>query len=187
LLTGYIGSILPGFATRIEADEAVLKKPILEAREIRLVDADGKVVVELGTSPEAVGRIVFRDQKGIIRCSMGLAKDGATGLDLFNHEGVSLATFGSSADGAIGLAFNDASGSSRLNLGVSGDSAYGLEFFAPDQISLGGIGISNTGEYGLNLADSAGNTRFDLGLTAEGEAGFRILDDSGQTILSQPE
>jgi hypothetical protein len=103
MLAGYVGSMLPVFATRIEADEAVLKKPTIEAREIRLVDADGRVVLEMGSSPEAVGQIVFRDQQGIVRCAIGQGKDGASGLEMYNSKGVSLGSFGASVDGAVGV------------------------------------------------------------------------------------
>lgn len=183
---GSLGSFTSSWVARLDADEKVLKKPVVEVMELKIVDADGKVVAEMGTIPDAPASLVFRDSAGKIRCGIGFAKDGSSGLELFNDEEVSLCAFGVSTNGAKGVVFRDKTGSDSLSLGISADGSLGLEFFGSENKSLGGLGMAANGEFGLKLADTSGRTRFDLGLTAAGAGGYKILDESGRAIVIQP-
>lgn len=187
MMAGNFGSSVSRWMPALSADEAVLKKPAIEVRELRIVNAEGKVVAEMGTIPEAPGSLIFRDSSGVIRCGIGFASDGSSGIELFNEKAVSTCGFGINAAGDTGFLFRNNNGNACLSIGVASSGVSGLEFFGPEKKSLGGFGLSDSGEFGIKLNDAKGNTRFDLGLTAQGDAGFKILDESGNSIVSQPE
>ncbi len=81
MIAGSFGAFTSSLVPGLGADEAVLKKPVIEVRELRIVNAEGKVVAEMGTIPEAPGSLVFKDTAGVVRCGIGFAKDGSAGIN----------------------------------------------------------------------------------------------------------
>jgi hypothetical protein len=100
-------------------------------------------------------RYVLRDAAGAPRAWLGVAPDGAVGLELLDGARVVRTALLLRSDGVAALRLNDKNGHSRSLLSVGSEETHGLEFIDRDRRVRAQVGLRPDGSPGMVMLDSA--------------------------------
>ena len=123
--------------------------PVLEAREYRL-----------------------RDQEGKIRGAWGFAEDGSIRFVLQNGDNQRALRLNLLADGSAGVTFSDSAGGNRVVLGLLSDGTSSLVFTDGKGTARSVYSFAPSGASSLIFADRDGVTRTGLGVDSRGRSLF---------------
>ena len=123
--------------------------PVVEAREYRLRDKDGK-----------------------IRGAWGFAEDGSIRFVLQNDANLRALRLNLLPDGSAGITFSDSAGSNRVVLGLLSDGTSSLVFTDPKGTARSVYSFTPSGASSVIFADRDGVTRSGLGLDSRGRTLF---------------
>jgi hypothetical protein len=101
----------------------------LEAEQFVLRGSDGKVRGAMGIAPDGAVGLNLVDVKGQTRMTLDVAADGSPGLDFYDPQGKLRATFALGPTGTPGLGLYDPSGKLRTSLDVPAANIPGLAFY----------------------------------------------------------
>jgi hypothetical protein len=101
----------------------------LEAEQFILRGSDGKVRGAMGIAPDGAVGLNLNDIKGQTRITLDLAADGSPGLDFYDPQGKLRATFALGPTGTPGLGLYDDFGKLRTSLDVPAVNTPGLAFY----------------------------------------------------------
>jgi hypothetical protein len=101
----------------------------LEAEQFVLRGSDGKVRGTMGIAPDGAVGLNLNDVKGQTRITLDLAADGSPGLDFYDRRSKLRATFALGPTGTPGLGLYDDSGKLRTSLDVPAVNTPGLAFY----------------------------------------------------------
>ena len=101
----------------------------LEAEQFVLRGSDGKVRGAIGVAPDGAVGLNLADAKGQTRITLDIAVDGSPGLDFYDPHGKLGATFALGPTGTPGLGLYDANGKLRTSLDVPAANTPGLAFY----------------------------------------------------------
>jgi hypothetical protein len=104
----------------------------LEAEQFVLRGSDGRVRGAMGIAPDGAVGLNLADVKGQTRITLDVAADGSPGLDFYDSQGKLRATFALGLTGTPGLGLYDANGKLRTSLDVPAPKTPGLAFYAQD-------------------------------------------------------
>jgi hypothetical protein len=104
----------------------------LEAEQFVLRGSDGRVRGAMGIAPDGAVGLNLADVKGQTRITLDVAADGSPGLDFYDPQGKLRATFALGLTGTPGLGLYDANGKLRTSLDVPAPKTPGLAFYAQD-------------------------------------------------------
>jgi hypothetical protein len=104
----------------------------VEAEQFVLRGSDGKVRGAMGIADDGAVGINLNDAKGQTRITVDLAADGSPGLDLYDPSGKMRATLALGPAGTPGLGLYDPSGKLRTSLDVPAPETPGLAFYHRD-------------------------------------------------------
>jgi hypothetical protein len=149
-----------------------------EARRDRLF-----VGVEKGSRPPSM---VFRDQEGRARLSMGLDPDGGVGLSLIDRNGKTRGLFELDAKGDVGLHLMDSSANLRCGVGLLADGTIVQSFRDAKGLRIG-VDLSEEGNTGIAIFDPDGKLRLRLGVAAARPTVLEVLGPDGKPQFTLPQ
>ncbi len=169
---------------------------ILEAGEVRLVDASGTI---RGVFSAASGApyLALKDAKGKERVRLALAGPAGAELAFAGASGNRAARLSVADDGSVALALADSSGKDRWSASLGADGTPSVALSDGDGNTRASLGLSAEGVAHLRFSEADGRTRASLGSTTlkethsgasfETDAGtFILFDPSGKTIFKMP-
>jgi hypothetical protein len=114
----------------------------------------------------------LRDQDGRIRGAWGFAEDGAIRFVLQNGDNQRALRLNLLPDGSAGVTFADSAGANRVVLGLLSDGTASLVFADGKGASRSVYSFSPSGASSVIFADRSGVTRSGLGVDSRGRALF---------------
>jgi hypothetical protein len=124
----------------------VLASPSVTAREIVLVDGDGRERGLWTVDDDGAARLVLMDADGVARLKLTLNAEGDQGVSLAGADGTNRVVLGQLGDGSSTLTFADPGGTARVVLGMSGSEAGSLLFADRNGGARAALGLSPMGE-----------------------------------------
>jgi hypothetical protein len=118
---------------------------VVEAREYRLRDKDGKIRGAWGFSDDGSIRFVLQNGENQRALRLNLLPDGSAGVTFADSAGGNRVVLGLLSDGTASLVFADGKGTSRSVHSFSPSGASSVIFADRDGITRSGLGVDSRG------------------------------------------
>jgi hypothetical protein len=162
------GAVAQWAASMALAQDADAMGQKLVAKELVIVDQQGRPRVRLGMSAEDQAAIALMDEQGRTRMSLGL---------------LAIPTDPS----YWSLAFFDKEGTNRFTCGANDQGSGSGAGLWDNNAKLGfGLGFTDQGNGGLVINDSEGRQRFGMGMPAGGGCSMSLADETGTQLWTAP-
>lgn len=130
LMTGALALLCGALVTMGQTNSAV--PDVLQAQQFVLRDSGGKVRGGMGIASDGAVGLNFEDPKGHTRVTLDVAANGTPGLDFYDQDGKLRATFALGPAGEPGLGLYGPDGHLRTSLDIPKAQTPGLAFYHQD-------------------------------------------------------
>jgi hypothetical protein len=161
----------------------------LEARELALSDAEGRVRIALSAVKDG-GSLEHYDAEGRARLTQGIDAEGKAGLTLLDPQGGRRIAAAAFADGDAGLALLDAAGKVRIQLLSESDGVIGTLHLDPQGRKRIETLAAADGAAVQSFMDPSGKVRLQIGTRPNGAPVFSLQDRGeaeGEEVPSEGE
>jgi hypothetical protein len=125
---------------------------------------------------------VLRDENGVARGALEMARDGGVVLTLRDSDARDRARLSLLADGSPGLTFADREGRTRAVLGVLPDQTSTLVFADQSGRSRAVLGVTQDQSSTLVFADRFGETRVGVGVDGDGTPNVTLFEHEAPAV-----
>lgn len=118
---------------------------VVEAREYRLRDQEGKIRGAWGFAEDGAIRFVLQNGENQRALRLNLLPDGSAGVTFADSAGANRVVLGLLNDGTASLVFGDGKGTSRSVYSLSPSGASSVIFADRDGVTRSGLGVDSRG------------------------------------------
>ena len=142
----------------------------VRTRELRLVDASGRMRGRWAVQPEGGTRLSFLDERGTERIRITLLQSGAQGITLADSRGEARVVLSLEGGEGSRLTFADAAGRPRTVLGLSPQQAGSLIFADEESAPRAALGLGADGRATFVLPGDRRSQESEPSDTTDGES-----------------
>ena len=153
---------------------------IVEAEVFRLLDSSSRVRAQLAIRPRGGVELVFQDEKGQARLSMGAKEDGSPVIYFFDPGEKARMELAVDAAGEVRQSMYNKAGAYSLGTRVFADDSVSTIIYGADKNPRFGFEVSPDGTSSLSLQHKDQNRRILLQVDSAGISSQRFTDKNGK-------